>query len=476
MTHAIEAMKDWVVAQLPRLNRNARCGMPVGGMIRVLNRELLAGAPPRCTLTDSTSMQVLSILGLVGSSVERHAQQAAIRENRPSEIGAGLARLMVRDDEPFLAYFQAVADRVGHPHRDSFVTYVERNGPTLEALHPASGQVVHRLSAGFADGSSLLYSGTPDEMSFIGLLREAVCLQAAANRFLEQVARSPRLSDQEPLRAALWSAMLIFAIRARIVDFMRNASFGEDFFLDVLRQYAVPWYRDRPLRAPSGANDDMAVLRDVLLFRDLIPPGPGFAGFRAHVRHVCPILLHASARHIESALEMPAIDERIEAALGLSIASLDELSDDDATALVTGQPWIAAYLELYQAQRDLSRAHFSTVRKYLISPKQRRDASGDPREKVTVVNNGQGTTGMAPGGVLQQLDDARSQHPLVRLSARRMLAEPIRQGLRALGYQPAAHGALMALCRVAPHVSENRSSRPSIVPSSRRVRQVGESA
>jgi len=443
-------MKDWTVAHLPSLNEDVyRRGLPIPAMAAILNERLLYKAPGPEALPRLQAMQLLMILGVVGSSVERHAQQATRRTRDDSAIvpGGGLAQLFVRGNERFVSFFQRTADALEHPHRDTFITYVEHNGPTVETLHPEHGHVIHRLSGAFPDGGYLLFSGEPDEVAFIKLLKKSACLQAAANAYLEQLGEADLLDEPASIQAALWASTLMFAVRALIVDFIRNAPFREDFFLDTLRQYAIPWYPDRPLRAPSGANDDSALLRDVLLFRELLPSTAGFPGFRAYVRAVSSILLPSAARRILGAMDAPPIDTRIEQRLRMPLKKINDLPSSDVRSLLAHNPWLSPYLELFRSQRDLSRAHYATILKYLVRPKQRRDQTNDAREAETVVTNTHGTTMMHPSGILKQLDEARREHPLARLGARDSLSDLMQRQLASFGYRPAPHAELMQMCR-----------------------------
>jgi hypothetical protein len=84
--------------------------------------------------------------------------------------------------------------------------------------------------------------------------------------------------------------------------------------------------------------------------------------------------------------------------------------------LVTRQPWLLTYLQLYNAQRDVSRTHYALVAKYIIRPKKVRTETADPRENVTVVDNAYGVTGMDPMNIMLHLNQAREQHPLAWLN------------------------------------------------------------
>ena len=83
---------------------------------------------------------------------------------------------------PFVEYYREVADRIGHPRRDSFVTFVEHNGPEVEILHPARRDVLHVVPAAFEDGAYVTFTGRDEEIDFIRLLKECAGLQAAHDR------------------------------------------------------------------------------------------------------------------------------------------------------------------------------------------------------------------------------------------------------------------------------------------------------
>jgi hypothetical protein len=117
-------------------------------------------------------MQVLILLGLCGSSMERHAQQQMLRralamgaqsmQPQPTP-GRGLEKLLVGRHQRFIGYFQRVADVIGHPYRDSFTTFIEYNGPAIAILHPDTGERIHRLPAGFPDGTLVTLESGPED-------------------------------------------------------------------------------------------------------------------------------------------------------------------------------------------------------------------------------------------------------------------------------------------------------------------------
>lgn len=441
----IDGARAWVLERLPALNRSAYGGQTTVDEIACLANEVLRSAPPPRDLGGRQAMQALMLLGVCGSSVERHAQQARRRAGEPASPGHGLGKL-VAAGRPFTAYFAELADRIGHAHRDSFVTFVEHNGPAVWVLHPEHREPLHVLPAAFEDGAYITFTARPEEREFIRLLKESAALQGAANRFLERL-QDPRaaLDDPTAVRACFHAATLMLAVRAKIVEFMRTSAFDADFFLDVLRQYACHWSARAPLRPPSGANDDTALHRDVMLFDELLPASGDFPGYGAHVKHVCSVLMPAAVNTLAAAMDTASIEARLLARLGTTREALGRLDAAACAALLAAQPWVAALLAVYDAQRDLSRAHYGTVTRYLTGPKHHRDVGADPRERVTVVPNTHGTTGMDPLRIVRALDEARARHPLAAVGARapRALLDAT---LGRLGHRPWRHQELLGLC------------------------------
>lgn len=443
-TATIAAMKNWVEATLPRLNQAAYDGDLLAEELAArMNRSLLSYAPHVRELSLHEARQMLVILGLCGSSIERHAQQQAVRGGQPAAPGRGLGWLHVREQEPFLDYFGQVADLVGHPHRDTFVTFVEDNGPEIRVRHPLTGETLYSLPGVFSDGTLLGFSRQTAEREFILLLKEATALQGAANLFLTEL-QDPAMSVDcsAAINSALAATTLMQAIRAKMQEFMRVSHFTADFFLDVLRQYACPW-TEKGLRPPSGANDDSALLRDVTMFAELLPAHGPFPGFRSHVRQVFSVLMPTAIEKLEQAMRAPSIEERVMQRLGLCRQELKEMDAARAESLLSAEPWLAAYVALFDAQRDVSRTHFATMLKYLVRPKQERDAQADPREQKTVVSNLRGTTGMDPMHDLRYLDDARAQHFLRRISDEAKTR--IAQLLHTFGYSRPSHAEMLML-------------------------------
>lgn len=427
MTFDTNSLKDWTFSNFYSMNTRVLQGeLTPEAMIRIVNQGVLMDIPAIEALSLREAWQLLTLLGVWGTSIERHVQQANRRQapDQPVVPGKGIAQLFINGTDSFLAYFQALADRLNHPHRDSFLTYIEMNGPCSEVKHPATGEPMYRMGALYEDGSFLTFTGKPQEDEFITLLKKSVSLQGAANVFLEEVVNHPeRLTSREAAQALTTAATFMFGIRDLIADFIRRGPITTDFFLDEHRQYAVRWYGDRTVKASSAANDDSALLRDLLLFTEVVPAREGFTGFRAHVRDTYHVLLPDAVERLENSMKQDSLEVLISRAIGYSLDDLLTLSDDELAGLIQQHPWFAACLVLYRSQSEVSKAHFSTIMKYMVWPKRKRDKTGDPREQVTVVPNVRGSTGMEPMGIMTWLDQARARHPLAVLGHRSAIAQ-----------------------------------------------------
>jgi hypothetical protein len=428
---------------------------------------VLQHAPPAASANREQILQLLVLLSFAGSSVERHAQQQFVKQASGASVssfaerattitpGRGLAALRVRRIMPFLDYFGTLADRVGHPHRDTLMTLVELNGPDVEVRHPHTGAVIHRGRAAFPDGHFLTFSDNSTEVNFFTLGKQTVALQEAANDYLH-ILQDPAtaLDDPRAVEAALTAAHLMWAMKACMLDFMKRKIFDSDFFLDVFRQYMCPWSAGQALKPPSAANDTASLARDLILFDNLLEPADGFPGYRAHALQVCTVLFTEQAAELHAALARPSLEARIFARLGLQRAAFAGLDSAAQAGLTRRHPWLLAYLQLYNAQRDLSHAHYALIAKYIVGPKHSREARQDQREYVTVVNNARGTTGMDPLGVLVRLDEARQAHPLARMNGDPAVRQQAADYLSGVGFARLPEKALLALSRLVGREAE----------------------
>ena len=215
----------------------------------------------------------------------------------------------------------------------------------------------------------------------------------------------------------------MLVMRSTITRFLKVIPFDADFFLDEFRQYQCPWSIEHPLRPPSAANDSASVLRDVLMFEDLVPQSNDWPGYRAHALRVHSVLLPEQQDRITAALNRRSLERRIRDLLAPArelLRGAEELHLG-RESLAVSEPWLGAYLRLYNAQAKLSHAHYGLVRKYILAPKAERQESSDRRENSTVVDNARGTTGMDPRGIMMQLNTARHHHLLNTLNYDRSL-------------------------------------------------------
>ena len=160
----LDSLGTWLQQRLPALNDLVfNNKLSAESLAAILSSELLTQLPPAAALDTRQAWQVLMILGCCGSSVERHAQQACVRRGEPAVPGTALGWLTVRcGRQRFGEYFRQVADLVGQPYRDPFVTFVEHNGPCVRVFHPETGQVIHSLPAAFDDEAYLTFSANPE--------------------------------------------------------------------------------------------------------------------------------------------------------------------------------------------------------------------------------------------------------------------------------------------------------------------------
>jgi hypothetical protein len=178
-----------------------------------------------------------------------------------------------------------------------------------------------------------------------------------------------------------------------------------------------------------------------MLFTELLPARQDFPGFRSHVKATFPVLTEQATCRIEKAMAAPSIEQRL-------FERLDGIEN-----VLAAEPWLAAYVVLFEAQANVSRTHYATVLKYLVRPKRIRDQHADPRERITVVANTHGTTGMEPLGIMQDLDLARASHFLRDIAhhGRRH----IQRQLDNWYLRPRCHSELLALCKAEREAAES---------------------
>lgn len=408
---SISTLKNWVLTELPILNKQSLDGeLSYIDFGKIITQDVLSNLPMVDELHQSQLRSMLTLMGMIGSSIERHAQQQSLNGSsqpaytpfalRRSNIkpGKGLSTLVVNHSQSFHDYFTQLADRMSHPYRDSLSSLILWNGPSVTIKHPATHEEIYHSIVSFDDDTFLSFTGSSMERYFLGVIKETVALQAAANAYIMLLCDpDSNLKSDAMQTAARTAAQLIWSMQVHMNRFMKRPDIDIDLFLDVIRQYDCPWYPpEKQLRPVSVANDVHSLYRDISLFDNLVSGNSHFPGYRDYIRVIYCVLMPEQIAMLDHALTVPTLQTRL----------ATELSHDEVPS------WIWAYVDLYNAQRDMSRAHFALVVKFLLRPSIERKANNDPREYNTVVDNSHGTTGMDPIRVVQYLDEARAAHPL----------------------------------------------------------------
>jgi len=157
--------------------RNFRRVPTITEMARECSAEICR-LPLASLLSKVEAKLLLTTLGIIGSSIERHAQQALRKRNEDIKTGNGLKLLEAPGDVPFESYF--------HPHRDSFVSFVEFNSPGVSIKHPMSDPYKRWSFAPItsSNGEYMTFTNSPGEKAVICLLQRSCAAQTAANEFL----------------------------------------------------------------------------------------------------------------------------------------------------------------------------------------------------------------------------------------------------------------------------------------------------
>ena len=351
------ALRSWAQARLPTLNRQiAQREISAEVLIGEAN-QALRDLPDPTTLSLDHCKRQLVILGMLGSSVECHSQQAG------KLAGQGLQAL-VTPFGSFSRYVATLAARAGVPPRDSFLSYVIWNVPTVSVYLPGEEQPSYTLLGLFADGCApLTFSDDGGEQNFLYLLKRCAALEAAANQALRTVIQFDlRLDQAEALREIEIAILLLRAIREEMLAFRQCSEFTAPSLLDMLRPYACPWDAAETYSPPSGAHDHHFVVRDYLL-------GTTIEQADQHVAALFHVLDQAAQQEIEMARSAISLLTRIGWQLGVEL--LDELETYPADVLhrlAEDHPWINAYYRLYEMNVELSVTQWSITNCYGVKP------------------------------------------------------------------------------------------------------------
>jgi hypothetical protein len=400
-----ERWNRWTLADLPELNRSVLAGRePPENLTAALRRAVTDDLPLPETFAPDEARRLLVLLGLAGSSVARHFQEADPARKAHPERSFG--RLTVGPAKiPFADYFARLAavSGTGHPARDCYASLVRWNGPTT--LVEADGEVLAVVPSSFGDGQTRTYTGDPGEVAFFALLKKSEALELAVNEALEPLAEGAvgPLSAEAVGRVLLATRLMAALIQVN-QDFAATPPEGgglrTEHFLDVFRQFAVHWEEgDLP---PTGAQDPEFLRRDFLL-------GIDFPGYAQHVRRIYPSLLGSERDVLERDGARPPLPETLLAEVGVGADELAAYTPEQARGLVTAHPQLAAWYRLLAANAKFGAVHLMLTEKFLFKPQRGRDLSGEgDREPVS---NRRGTTGMEEP-LLVRLTQARRNHLL----------------------------------------------------------------
>jgi hypothetical protein len=404
----IERVNQWVLTELPRINSAIIAGWERPEALTVeFSRSVLRDLPPPEAFGPDDARRLVVLLGLSGSCVARHYQEADLsRKARPRESFATLRG----GDVPFVEYFTRLAGvtGTGHPARDCYASLVRWNAPTTEVRLDDRDQALAVVPGSFDDGHIRTYTADPGEISFFELLKKSEALEEAANNVLAPISDGDVhiLSAEANRRARLATHLLLDLARINH-DFARQppaeGGLRPDHFLDGFRQFAVHWeLGDIP---PSGAQDPQFIRRDFLL-------GIAFPDYVSHVRRNFPALLEDERESLADLMARPSLTETLQARLGLDEAALATMTTAGLEELLRRHAVLRTWCALLTANAKVGAVHLMLAEKYLFKPQQARDAAGLGDRPL--VSNRTGTTGMDEP-LLVRLARARQRHPLHRL-------------------------------------------------------------
>ncbi|MFN2562839.1 MAG: nuclear transport factor 2 family protein [Jatrophihabitans sp.] len=384
---------DWLRVELSTWNAELLAGRRTAAAFGAELQAKLEHLPSPLDCSLPECRRLLVMLGMVGSSLERHSQEAGAAPGaalRPLRAGA----------TSFRRYVATLASRAGGPPRDSFLSYVLWNMPPVAVYVPGEPQAALMLPGAFGSDPPITFSGTVAEEMFLTLLKRCAALEEIANEDLLPICDGELAPDDPSALARVdRSSLLLRSVRAEMRIFMGRPEFTAEFMLDELRQYACPWDDLDAYNAPSGGHDTAFIVRDNLL-------GIAIPGYDTHVLEQFDVLDDAGQRDVLRSLTTVSIAARLAAAVGRD--GFRELESADAEALLATNPWLVHYVRLYQANAALDATHWAMIMKYMIKPMRQRDYD------AIVVSNHAGTTHMWMD-TLKAYMDARNDHPLLGL-------------------------------------------------------------
>ncbi|GHO96443.1 hypothetical protein KSF_064910 [Reticulibacter mediterranei] len=425
MQNRVEQIDNWIVVELPRLNRAVlEKHLTVEDLVVRANHQVLHTAPIPEELTPLQAKQLVVDIGLLGASVGRHRQEADLELLRTPQ-NSFLSMVASQDNIPFLDYVRRLAQctHTGHPPRDTYASLVRWNVPTIEVKW--QGQVLGYNHSVFHRNVVRTYTGNQGEELFLVLLKKAEALEASVNELLYPiVSGSVQVNSSHALEAAILATKLLDAVHQINLEFTAKnecdqSIFETAHFMDILRQFAIHWTAgDSP---PSGAQDPEFIKRDFYL-------GYQFAGYTNHVYGMFPALLTSERSTLEEAMRLPSIPSLLGSLIGIDADIFANGSPSQLLQLADDYPCVIPYFFLMQANGRVASSHLMLTKRFLFNPMRERDRRNIPDSPL--VSNRAGTTGMLET-LLEALTKPRRNHmlrgfsriPLSQL-ARRQKTEP----------------------------------------------------
>jgi hypothetical protein len=403
----IRLLDQWAFVELPRLNNRVLAGhCSVNELIEALNGTL-AQFPHHENISEAQARQLLVHLGIWGTSVTRHHQEAYPGEAR-LRPDSGLSLLFVGSSRtPFREYFRELVklSGTGHPERDAYASLVRWNTPKVRTYW--KDRQIAELGSEFDDGRIRTYTNTIGEQLILELFKKCETLEKAANDSLillyEADAVTASNDGLEKLRIA---AVMLAGVRRVLRDFFAGDHRGrltEAHFLDVFRQFAIHWDPDDI--APSGTQDIEFLKRDFIL-------GISVPGYGEKIRRFYPGLLAEECEELEVAMRRPALPTAFLDSVGLSPSRLNIMSKSELAQTLRIHPALAGLYYVLRANARVSSVHLSLAKNYLFKPMRRRNSEGFMDKAV--VSNNYGINGHAETA-LERLVEGRKEHPLRRL-------------------------------------------------------------
>jgi hypothetical protein len=388
-------LAHWLHVNLIRLNAEALSGARTAESLIDEFNAVTQGlsSPVRCSADDCPRLLVM--LGMIGSTAERHSQEAG---NPP---GRAVNRLSA-GGWPFRRYVATLSSRTGGPPRDSLLSYVTWNAPTVNVYLPDAQRPFLTLPSVFPeDGQAgpFTFTDHPGERAFIFLMKRCAALEEAANDHLWPVVEGTlALGGHQAVRHVDAAAQFLKSVRAEMRLFMQRPEFTAPFFLDVLRQFACAWDTDEPWAAPSGGHDAAFIARDKML-------ATTHPSYDEHIDLQFNVLDGKGQNDVLRACKCPSLVSLLERELKLPDGDLSQIADGEAAELAFHHPWLAAYFRLFEASGDVAAAHWAIIYKYMVGPMRERNYD------AVVVSNFAGTTHML-WDTLRDYTSTRTNHPM----------------------------------------------------------------